>query len=475
MADQNKLQREIRKRVQNKVFPLLEAYNLSTRDLEDVLLWKPIVLILGNYSSGKSTLVNELLGQEVQRTGQAPTDDSFTILTAPGRDERAGTIPGMTLVNDDTLPFTSLKAYGDHLISHFSMRQLDFEILKDLAIIDTPGMLDSVTEKGRGYDFAGVIGQFAKLADLVVLMFDPHKAGTIKETYTTIRSTLPETSEEDRILYVMSRIDECDNIADLIRSYGTLCWNLSQMTGRKDIPRIFLTFAPDVIQHNHQLDIWIDERNQIKQKILDVPKLKISHVLHLVDKKLFETRMVAEAMENFASGGRRLFNKALKNGLIVGPGVFFFLDLIVFSIAGIPQNAFLTALISGAIGPLNLIVPTLGLLGTLGVASLCFLRWGFPKYRSLCCSDVDRLAQLDSHYRSETWHRRKESVLGLLKDAGVKSIYVAHKKNLERIEKISQEELKKYFSRIRKATVSRKRKSTAGQAADGQPNANSIN
>ena len=32
--------------------------------------WKPIVLILGNYSSGKSTLINELLSQKIQSTGQ---------------------------------------------------------------------------------------------------------------------------------------------------------------------------------------------------------------------------------------------------------------------------------------------------------------------------------------------------------------------------------------------------------------------
>jgi energy-coupling factor transporter ATP-binding protein EcfA2 len=39
------------------------------------------VLFLGNYSSGKSTLINELLGVPIQATGQAPTDDCFTVIT----------------------------------------------------------------------------------------------------------------------------------------------------------------------------------------------------------------------------------------------------------------------------------------------------------------------------------------------------------------------------------------------------------
>ena len=69
--NEQKLQREIQKRVRGKLFPILEEYHLDTRELDAVLKWKPLVLILGNYSSGKSTLVNELLGNEIQLTGQA--------------------------------------------------------------------------------------------------------------------------------------------------------------------------------------------------------------------------------------------------------------------------------------------------------------------------------------------------------------------------------------------------------------------
>ena len=35
----------------------------------------PIVLLLGNHSSGKSSFINYVLGREVQTTGVAPTDD----------------------------------------------------------------------------------------------------------------------------------------------------------------------------------------------------------------------------------------------------------------------------------------------------------------------------------------------------------------------------------------------------------------
>jgi EH domain-containing protein 1 len=42
---------------------------------------------------------------------------------------------------------------------------------------------------------------------------------------------------------VLNRIDECASMTDLLRVYGTLCWNLSQITGRKDIPMIHLTYS----------------------------------------------------------------------------------------------------------------------------------------------------------------------------------------------------------------------------------------
>jgi hypothetical protein len=43
----------------------------------------PFVLLLGNHSSGKSSFVNYILQRQVQVSGVAPTDDSFTII-APG-------------------------------------------------------------------------------------------------------------------------------------------------------------------------------------------------------------------------------------------------------------------------------------------------------------------------------------------------------------------------------------------------------
>ncbi len=451
--DRQRLQRDIQKRVRSKVFPLLVEYGLETGPLDAVLKWKPVVLLLGNYSSGKSTLVNELLGREVQMTGQAPTDDSFTVLTAPGSGMQAGLVPGATLVNDDSLPFTALKSYGDRLISHLQMKLVDTDVLRHLAIVDSPGMLDSVTEKGRGYDFSGVVGELAKLADLVVLMFDPHKAGTIKETYTTIRGTLPETSDEDRVVFVMSRIDECDNPGDLMRSYGTLCWNLSQMTGRKDIPRIFMTFAPCASASAGGLEAWVDERAELKRRILDTPDLKIGHILHVVDRKMAEVKLLAEALGQFAREGRRAFHGVLRRGILVGGAGFFLLDLVIHTFMGAPHRAFLPSLLSGQVGAAQLVVPVAAFLGAMGCAVGWFVKWRFPRYRRRSVQAPDGLVRCDTDDRRNLWRRVRETACLRIQRTGVRGLYYPHHRNMAAIDRFVAEDLKKFFTKHRKPGV----------------------
>jgi len=288
-----------------KLQPLFARFRIDFRGIEATLKGKAIVLVIGSYSCGKSTLINELLGADIQDTGQAPTDDSFTVITAhngPGSEK----IPGSTLINDEQLPFRGCKRFGEKLISHICMKRVPCPMPEHMAIIDSPGMLDAASEKDRGYDYLEVLGELAKVADLIVMMFDPHKPGTIKESYDAVRSTLPEASREDRILFVMSRIDECEDLKDLIKSYGTLCWNMSQMTGRKDIPRIYLTYSssPHVVPPGKVAHGWPQERKELIGEILKAPASRASHILEDLERHVKELEMVSEAVAGFLHAAR---------------------------------------------------------------------------------------------------------------------------------------------------------------------------
>jgi GTPase SAR1 family protein len=200
----------------------------------------PQVLLLGNHSSGKSTFVNHLLGDDVQKTGVAPTDDGFTIITygttATERD-------GPAVVSNPDLPYEGLRHFGDQLVSHVRLKLRPAELLQTVTLIDSPGMIDAAkAENGRGFDFPGVVRWFAERADLVLVFFDPDKPGTTGETLQVFRESL--AGIDHKMLIILNKVDQFQSLHDFARAYGALCWNLGKVIPRKDLPMIYNTFVP---------------------------------------------------------------------------------------------------------------------------------------------------------------------------------------------------------------------------------------
>lgn len=79
----------------------------------------PVVFLLGNHSSGKSSFINFVLGEQVQKAGVAPTDDGFTII-APGQQRLDQ--DGPALVGDPDLGFAGLRGFGTPLINHLHLK-----------------------------------------------------------------------------------------------------------------------------------------------------------------------------------------------------------------------------------------------------------------------------------------------------------------------------------------------------------------
>ncbi len=221
------------------VRPVAERHRLSLMD-EPSLRAPPLVLLLGNHSAGKSSLINHLLGQDIQRTGVAPTDDGFTVLFH-GEGEP---LDGDALTARPDLPFKALRHFGPSLLRHLKGRPVPAPILEQVWLIDSPGMIDSGGDTRRPYDFAAVVRALAEQADLVLLLFDPEKPGTTGETLSVLASAL--TGLEDRLRVVMNKMDLFDDLRDFARAYGALCWNLSRVLQRQDVPHIYTTSLPDM-------------------------------------------------------------------------------------------------------------------------------------------------------------------------------------------------------------------------------------
>ena len=288
-------------------------------------------------------------------------------------------------------------------------------------------MLDSVTEKDRGYDYMGVVGELARMADLIILMFDPHKAGTIKETYQAIRSTLPGSTGEDRVLYVLNRIDECDNVPDLVRSYGTLCWNLSQMTGRKDIPRLYLTFAAKEGDSPPQgVESWVSERDELKRAVDTAPTMRINHVFQEAERGVRELDLQAEALAAFKNGFGGKAQKILKVGLLLSLLVFWFGDLALKLAAGFPQKTLIVSLFSGAFDDSLLVFPSLAALLVLVLTAIVINSFLFPRFKKNTLEELDSLIPFETAYKRDLWRRIRDRVSSSIEEEGYKHLWVSH-------------------------------------------------
>jgi len=416
------LRTEMLEMVAEQLSPIAIRYGYSEVPLETTIKWKPQVLVLGSYSSGKSTLINEFLGAPIQATGQAPTDDSFTVITHD--DTQPADTPvqvtesrdGKFLLHDSEYPFETLRKHGQRFAAHFRLKKVNSPFLRNLAIIDTPGMLDSITERDRGYNYQEVIGDFAQIADLVLVLFDPHKAGTVREIHTSLRETLPSRTFEDRVLFVLNRIDECASMIDLLRVYGTLCWNLSQITGRKDIPMIHLTYSSqDAAANNKNRDISYlghleNQREELKKAVLQAPRYRLDNLAAFVETHGERLAHLLEALISYRKHVRnfkiRSFAAGFAGSLLAGAA------------------AFVLTLVAPPLAGTDLIIK---LAAAGGTTALALLIWAFTvrpfslnRFHRRTLKNCDDLTPLPNQTRRDSWDAIRDKVVNYLRSTNGK-------------------------------------------------------
>ena len=201
----------------------------------------PSVIFLGNHSSGKSTIINSLLGDPpVQDTGVAPTDDAFTVLLFG---EEESECFGPAALGRLPVEFQGLAKLGPDFLQHLAVKFRNRDYLRGITLVDSPGMID--TPEGsvsRSYDFTAAVRAMCGICDLVLFLFDPEKPGTTGETVDVLAACLRGIEFKLRVL--LNKADTFDSMEDYARAYGTLCWNLARILRTKDLPPILSTWTP---------------------------------------------------------------------------------------------------------------------------------------------------------------------------------------------------------------------------------------
>ncbi|KAE9598500.1 putative EH domain-containing protein [Lupinus albus] len=168
---------------------------------------KPMVLLLGQYSTGKTTFIKHMLQSSYPgaHIGPEPTTDRFVVVMS-GPDERS--IPGNTVAVQADMPFGGLTNFGTAFLSKFECSQMPHPLLEHITFVDSPGVLSGEKQRTqRAYDFTGVTSWFAAKSDLILLLFDPHKLD-VSDEFKRVISSLK--GHDDKIRVVLNKADQVD-------------------------------------------------------------------------------------------------------------------------------------------------------------------------------------------------------------------------------------------------------------------------
>ncbi|NXI65328.1 EHD4 protein, partial [Anseranas semipalmata] len=256
-----------------KLLPLEEHYRfhdfhspaLEEADFEN----KPMVLLVGQYSTGKTTFIRYLLEQDFpgMRIGPEPTTDSF-IAVMYGDSE--GSVPGNALVVDPKKPFRKLSRFGNAFLNRFLCSQLPNQVLKSISIIDSPGILSGEKQRiSRGYDFCQVLQWFAERVDRIILLFDAHKLDISDEFSEAIKSF---RGQDDKIRVVLNKADQVDT-QQLMRVYGALMWSLGKVINTPEVLRVYIgSFWSHPLRNTENRRLFEAEAQDLFKDIQSLPQ-----------------------------------------------------------------------------------------------------------------------------------------------------------------------------------------------------------
>ncbi|KAG8183362.1 hypothetical protein JTE90_008265 [Oedothorax gibbosus] len=206
----------------------------TTRALGDAEIFnKPMILFLGPWNSGKTSIINYILGIErtpaALETGTGITDTHFTVITH-GPQRRV--IGGTELVTD--WRYAGVQRFGQGFLDHFRSIHIPHALLQKVTLVDTPGILEN--RKGsreRGYNLNDAFQWFIDRADAVYVVLDPNKVDIGGELSRVI-----DQLQGREVRFVLNKADSIRR-SDLMKVVGQLFWNLSPLMSGSEAPVIY--------------------------------------------------------------------------------------------------------------------------------------------------------------------------------------------------------------------------------------------
>lgn len=265
--------KEMKRIYDESVLPLEKECRFSEFFLEEMKAadfeTKPQVLLLGQYSVGKTTFIKTLLDRETpgMRIGPEPTTDQFNIIVHGHKEQ---ILNGHTAVNDSSMPFDGLGKFGQNFLSRLQVSKVPSQVLESVTLIDTPGVLAGTKQStARGYDFEQIVKWFADRVDMIILLFDAHKLDISDEFRGTIESL---KGNEKKVKVVLNKADSLQS-QSMLRVYGALMWNLGKILNTPEVCRVYIgSWWDGVIKNQEQRHVFEKEHQDLYKELGLLPQ-----------------------------------------------------------------------------------------------------------------------------------------------------------------------------------------------------------
>jgi len=282
---------------------------------------KPQVMLVGQYSVGKTSFIKYMIGRDFPgaRIGPEPTTDRFTCLIN-GPEER--TIPGNALSVHPDLPFRGLERFGVSFLSRFEGSQCPSSVLRSITLVDTPGILSGEKQRmNRGYDFTKVVSWFADRADLIILLFDAHKLDISDELKSTIDVL---KGHEDKIRCILNKADQI-NRQQLMRVYGALLWSLGKTIESPEVLRVYVgSFWSEPLQSLDNAELFEQEESDLMRDLAILPRQSSVRKINELVKRIRKVKTLAYIIGHLKSQMPTVMGKEKKQAKLIAdmPNVF---------------------------------------------------------------------------------------------------------------------------------------------------------
>ena len=191
--------------------------------------WWPLISVLGTFSSGKSTFINDYVGEKLQSTGNQAVDDKFTVICYRSAGVGSSqTLPGSALDADPRFPFYRIsheiekvaKGEGNRIESYLQLRTTSQNKIKNRIIIDSPGF--DADDQRRST--LRITDHIIDLSDLVLVFFDARhpEPGAMQDTLEHLVARTVSRTDTSKFFYVLNQIDTAakdDNTEEIVGAW----------------------------------------------------------------------------------------------------------------------------------------------------------------------------------------------------------------------------------------------------------------